>query len=295
MTAFKLYGHLLGGLEQTWQTVPGHIYQVDGQALGWSRMDEDPNSAKYSHGVGTGPFYALEGDPILNDSNDNFRFRLCVDPFGGKNVFGSAVICGPGAIIYNEFHSIPAVAFMARADTATMFWVYDTRFGMKNSNAYADSFSAVDITPPTVTPTPPPSPSPTPTATRTPGPTATPAPGISVTCQLSITPRVMVLLPPGYEAEWYVAAAPILAEKGWSIGTSAVDACVNSCSNRIVIAVNVWDRGCNLYPACRAPCGSLSYIPLLAQTPSDLAALLARYPEWMREAWGTCLPVVMRQ
>jgi len=295
ITAFKLYGHLLGGMQQTWETEPGHLYRIGGQALGWSRMDEDPNDAHYSHGVGTGPFYAVEGDPVLNDSNDNFRFRICVDPYGAENIFGSAVVCGPGAIIYNEFHSIPSLTFMARADSATFFWVYDTRFGMKNSNAYGDSFFVEDITPPTPTPTASPAPTYTPTATRTPGPTVTPPPGISVTCQLSITPRVMVLLPPGYEAEWYVAAAPSLAEKGWSIGTSAVDACVNSCANRVVIAVNVWERGCNLYPACHAPCDSLSYIPLWAQTPSDLAALLVRYPEWMREAWGLCLPLVVRQ
>lgn len=296
VTLFKLYGHLFAGVLQSPKTIPGHTYVVSAVSHAWSRMSEDPNDAHYSHGVGLGAFYAEEGDPILNDSNDNFRFRLCVDPFGAENIFGSAVQCGPGAVIYNVFHSIPPITFTARADSATVFWSVDTRFGFVNSNAYADSFSVVDITAPS-TPTPTPTATPVPTNTPTPtvtpgGPTATPIPGITLTCQLSITQRVYVLLPPSSGVEWYEAAIPVVAARGWSLGTSAVDACVNSCAHRTVIVVNANERGCNLYPTCRAPCGSLQYQPVAVESPADLAIALERWPEWLREAWGVCLPLI---
>jgi len=198
------------------------------------------------------------------------------------------------------FHDIPPIEFVARADSATVFAFADTRFGMVNSNAFFDSFFVEDITaPPTPTPTATPTLAPTNTPTRTPtrGPTVTTipvTPGMTLTCQLTLTQRVYVLLPPGSSIEWYEAVLPIASTRGWSLGTSAVDACVNSCAHRTVIVVNAQEWGCNLYPACRAPCGSLQYQPVAADTPNELGGLLDRYPEWLKEAWGICLPAVAR-
>lgn len=305
LTIFKLFGHVFGGVLQKFNTTPGNMYLANGNALAWSRMSEDPNDAHYSHSVGTSAFYAEEGDPLLTGDNDNYRFRICIDPFGGDNIMGSAVVCGKGATIYNAYHSIPSIAFMARADSATVFVSVDSRFGMINSNSYIDDMSVVDITaPPTSTP----EPTLTPTATSTPTPTATPkptyTPGPSPTpvpitwtlpCVLTMTQRVFVLLPPNSSAEWYTAAIPIVAKLGWSIGTSAVDSCLNSCGGRVTLAVNSWAWGCNLAKTCVPNCGNSAYVPLSAESPADLALLLERYPVWLHEArsFGACLPLVM--
>ena len=289
VTGFKLYGHLAFGVQQTFVTVPGNTYRFSGAAHAWARMSEDPNDAHYSHNVGVGAFYGEEGDANVNDGNDNFRFRLCVDQFGAENIFGSAVQCGRGAFIYNVFHSLPAFTFTARSDSATVFAFADNRFGMLNSNAFFDSFAVEDITPP---PTATPSPTPTRRPTATPIPVT---PGMTLTCQLTITQRVYVLLPPSSGVEWYEAAIPVVAVRGWSLGTSAVDACVNSCAHRTVIVVNAEQWGCNLFPACHAPCGSLQYQPVAVGTPELLSELLARYPEWLKEAHGVCVPVVLNQ
>jgi hypothetical protein len=299
VTGFKLYGHLAFGVQQTIATVPGHVYRFTGYGHAWSRMNEDPGDAHYSHNVGTAAFYGEEGDANVNDGNDNFRFRLCVDLAGAENVLGSDVVCGNGAMVYNVFHSLPPLTFTASSNTSTVFAFIDTRFGFVNSNAYLDSLGVEDVTLLPLTP----APTFTPTATATPTlgsptvtpvPTFTPMPGITQTCVLSLTQRVYVLLPPGSSVEWYNAAAPMAAQRGWSIGTSAVDACVNSCGQRSVLVVNAQKWGCNLYPACRAPCGSLAYIPLSAPTPNDLALALERYPAWLKEAWGICLPIITR-
>ena len=306
VTGFKLFGHVAWGVQQTISTIPGHVYRFTGYAHAWSRMSEDPNDAHYSHGVGTAPFYAEEGSPLLNDSNDNYRFRLCVDPFGSENVFSSAVYCAQGAIIYNVYNRLPPLNFTARADSVTVFAVVDSRFGMLNSNAYLDTFDVTDTTqPPTVTPTPTltptatstPTPTNTPKPTYTPGPTPTPVPITwTLPCVLTMTQRVFVLLPPGSSLEWWQAALPVVAANGWSIGTSAIDSCINSCGGRVTLAVNAEQWKCNLAKNCVPACGAQGYVPLSAETPLDLTFALENYPAWLHEAkaWGLCLPLVVR-
>ncbi len=238
----------------------------------------------------------------LSDKPSDMHLRIGIDPTGGTDVNSADIVWSPEREAYDRWVEFSVTA-RAQSSRVTVFTSGGATFdyARKNNDVYIDDLALVQIRNITDTPTPTMTYTPTPTTTPTPGPptvtpgaTWTPAPGVTLTCQLTLTQRVYVLLPPGSGREWYTAAVPVAAEKDWSIGTSAVDACLNSCARRIVIAVNVEQRGCNLYPACRAPCGSLSYIPLSAPTPADLAQLLERYPAWLREAWGICMPSIMR-
>lgn len=136
VTGFKLYGTICYWLLQQVVSTPGKEYSLNARAHAWSRMSEDPNDAHYSHGIGTGAFYAPEGAAGLNDGQRNYRFRLGIDPFGGKDPFGSAVIWGVGAHIYNTFSAVPEVKASARADKITVFMFVDCLYGMVNSNSF---------------------------------------------------------------------------------------------------------------------------------------------------------------
>lgn len=153
VTGFKLYGVLCWWLMQTVPAVPGQLATFNARAHAWSRLESDPNTAEYSNGVGTAPFFALENSSGLNDGQRNYTFKLGIDPFGGADPFGSAVIWGRGAHIYNRFDDVPTIATMARADSVTVFVRVTSLWGMINSNAYI-SRPSVELTeiPPEPTP-----------------------------------------------------------------------------------------------------------------------------------------------
>jgi len=139
VTGFKLYGTICAWLCQQVPATPGTSYGGSFSAHAWARANEDPGDAHYSHGIGTGPFYAEEGDAGLDDNKINYRFRVGIDPFGGTNPFGSAVIWGKPAHIYNVYHTVPGAEAIARADYITLFLAWDNLWGFVNSNAYFDS------------------------------------------------------------------------------------------------------------------------------------------------------------
>jgi len=136
VTGFKSWGIVCWWMSQTIPTTPGQTVQFAVRSHAWSRMETDPQDAHYSNGVGTGSFYSLEGEMGLNDGQRNYRFRVGIDPFGGVNPFGSAVVWGMGVHVYNVFDEILLVSTMTRADTATVFVMVDSLYGMINSNAY---------------------------------------------------------------------------------------------------------------------------------------------------------------
>lgn len=138
---FKTYGTVCWWLAQRVGAKPGDVCTFNARAHAWSRLDSDPNDAHFSNGVGTGAFFALERAAGLSDGQRNYRFRVGIDPFGGVDPFGSAVIWGPGAHIYNVFNDIPQIQTQARADIVTVFIMVDCLYGMLNSNAYLDTAS----------------------------------------------------------------------------------------------------------------------------------------------------------
>ncbi len=145
VTMFKLYGTITAWLSQQVPATPGNLYHLTAKAHAWARANEDPNDAHYSHGVGRVGFYAEELWPGLNDDLINYRFRVGIDPFGGKDPFGSAVIWGKGAYVYNDFHVLPAVETTARADLVTVFLFVDNLWGFVNSNAFWDTAELTDL------------------------------------------------------------------------------------------------------------------------------------------------------
>ena len=145
---FKLYGTLCWWLLQRTPATPGNYYQCDVWAHAWARANEDPQDPHYSHGIGTGSFYALESDPNLNDDQINYRFRVGIDPYGGVDPFASSVVWGVGAHIYNVFHIVSSLEVMAKADQVTIFIMVDNLWGFVNSDAYIDLAELIELAPP---------------------------------------------------------------------------------------------------------------------------------------------------
>jgi hypothetical protein len=242
-----------------------------------------------------------------SDQPSDMHTRIGIDPTGGTDPNSAAIVWSPEKAAFDQWVEFSVIA-QAQSNKVTVFTQCGPTFdwARKNNDCYIDDLALVSLDPvpptptPTVTNTPTPTKTPTitPTArpTVTPGATWTPIPGITLTCQLTLTQRVYVLLPPNAGPAWITATAPILAQLGWSIGYSAVDACLNSCGGRVTLAVNAQDWGCNLAKACVPSCGNSAYVPLSAETPQDLALALERYPAWLHEAkvFGLCLPLMMR-
>jgi hypothetical protein len=146
VTMFKLYGTITSWLLQQVPATPGNVYRATAKAHAWARANEDlPFDPHFTHGVGTVGFYAEEGDAGLNDDLINFRFRVGIDPFGGKDPFASAVVWGKGAHIYNVYHAVPKAETMARADSITVFLFVDNLWGFVNSNAFWDTVELSDL------------------------------------------------------------------------------------------------------------------------------------------------------
>ncbi len=138
MTGFKLYGTICYWMMQTVAAKPGQSVSFKARAHAWSRMSEDPekDAAKYSHGIGYGPYKALEGTPGLSNAQRNYHFVVGIDPYGGRDPFASSVVWGQGAHIYNVFDDVPQVKTTSKADQITIFMMADCLYGMVNSNSF---------------------------------------------------------------------------------------------------------------------------------------------------------------
>lgn len=239
----------------------------------------------------------------LSDHPFDMHLRIGIDPTGGTSITSTAIVWSPEQEAFDRWVQFSVIA-RAQSNRVTVFTQGGATFDYKreNNDVYLDDLALVDLDyiPPTETPLPPtatPTITPTPKPTYTPGPTLTPVPITwTLPCVLTMTQRVFVLLPPGSSIEWYEAALPMVQSQGWTLGSSAVDSCINSCGGRVTLAVNPWLWQCNLAKNCIAPCGNSAYVPLSAETPADLALALERYPAWLHEAkaWGLCLPLVVR-
>lgn len=241
----------------------------------------------------------------LSDHPSDMHLRIGIDPMGGTAITSTAIVWSPEQEAFDRWVQFSVTA-LAKSNKVTVFVQGGATFDYKreNNDVYVDDLALVDLAymPPTVTPTATPINTLTPTPTATPKPTYTPGPSptpVPITwtlpCVLTMTQRVFVLLPPNSTLDWYEAALPAVHANGWTLGTSAVDSCLNSCGGRVTIAINAQAWGCNLAKTCVPNCGNSSYVPLSAETPEDLTLLLERYPAWLHEArsFGACLPLVM--
>jgi hypothetical protein len=148
VTGFKLYGTLCWWLSQRVNVTSGRKYRLGARAHAWARATEDPGDARYSHGVGYGPFHMVEGSGATDDQQ-NYRFRVGVDLAGNLDPLASAgVQWANGAHIYNEFWDVPALEFTASGHQVTVFVMVDNLWGFINSNAYLSRPFLEEFTPP---------------------------------------------------------------------------------------------------------------------------------------------------
>jgi hypothetical protein len=144
MKAFTMWRiHTLGFSQQV-ACETGKRYQATVYAHAWSSNDDDAHT---SDGIGSGPFFALEGTAGLSDAQQNFVFKVGIDPTGGTNPFADTVIWGQGAHVYNAMHQLPIVEVIAQADRVTVFVQSVCRYRLKHNDAYFDNwlFEEVDV------------------------------------------------------------------------------------------------------------------------------------------------------
>jgi hypothetical protein len=252
-----------GGLMQQVDSTPGTQVRFSAFAHAWSNHKDDsepgkfphPDEARWSEGVGFGPFFAKEGE--VDDENvRNFTFWVGIDPDGGTNPFAKSVIWGEGAHIYNAFHEVPPVTVTARSDTVTVFMRSRTLWPFKHNDAYWDDAGLVVEAAP-------------------------PLPPQERGKPREQYKRVYVLLPPDAGKEWAQAVAEATwDESGYTIGRSADDAGIGDLDHRTVMAINPerWgsgDDGSGLKGFFEKHYPGVEYRPVRATTPEALLTLLA--------------------
>jgi len=183
------------------------------------------------------------GDPQI-DAKPNFTFSIGIDPTGGTNPNSDAVIWGDSYHIYNGYCKQLQVEAVAIEETVTVFVESRTLWPFKHNDAYIDDAELVVLNDPAK-------------------PRGTPREQYA---------RVYVLLPQQYigNAEWVAAAAG----PGYTVGFSADDAGIGDLDQRLVIAVNpsMWEG--DLLAFFEAYYPGVSYVPVGAATPAELAEKL---------------------
>jgi hypothetical protein len=154
------------GFYQQVQVAPGTQLYLRAAAHSWSNHSDTaqpdvyphPDDPRWSEGAGVGynNFYALEGEPGLDDGARNFAFSIGIDPTGGSDPFADTVVWGDGAHIYNAYAEVPPVETVAQGDTVTVFLRSRTLWPFKHCDAYWDDVELVAIGDPPEQPQPPP-------------------------------------------------------------------------------------------------------------------------------------------
>jgi hypothetical protein len=149
---FTFYKIGEGGLYQQVEVEPGKRYRFSVHAHAWSSNSDDPS---YSEVAGNSGYFKLSG--LVDDhALENFTFSVGVDPTGGTNPYASSVIWGTGAHIYNKFHEVPPVEFVAVRSTATVFLYHTVLWPFKHNDAYYDNAKLELVKTHPEPPTPPP-------------------------------------------------------------------------------------------------------------------------------------------
>ena len=150
---FTAFGKQWAGLYQTvYGLTPGKRYRLRAFAHAWSYhpgIDPEATSAHCSVGVGCSPVYIpcdqippLNGDP-LNDAVGNFRFALGMTEGATADPFNADY--GTCAAIYNGFHEVPALEFVAQSGTATVYLLAQSLWQFQNSDAYWDTVTLEEV------------------------------------------------------------------------------------------------------------------------------------------------------
>ncbi len=142
---FTFYGIHDAGLYQRVEGVePGTLLRASAWAHAWSSQDDDPHT---STGVGAGPFFRLESEEASSDQQ-NFTFRVGIDPTGGTDPWAESVVWGEGAHIYNIYAQVPAVEVEAQGTAVTLFLRSSVLWRFKHCDAYWDTVELVSVAPP---------------------------------------------------------------------------------------------------------------------------------------------------
>lgn len=150
--SFAMFGRQHAGLYQRVNGLePGKRYRFSACAHAWSAHQGElaVEGAHCSAGVGCGPKYIPEDKvPPLNgnawnDAIGNFMFRVGIS-FGTPDPFSNDVIWGNGACIYNAYHGVPPLEFIAPGSGCVIVYLKAiSLWEFRNSDAYWDATELV--------------------------------------------------------------------------------------------------------------------------------------------------------